>query len=603
MRSSALCVVAAIVLFLLTRCLYSNADDSPTEKLQRVDELFADTVGTDQPGCAVGIMREGRVIYSKGFGAASVAFGAPNSSSTAFEIASASKTFTAACIALLMDQGSISPDDEVKKFIPELQLNKPVSIRNMLRCESGIWAQFHIMPLAGWDNVPVHSPYSKEDLLTVLSGQRALPFEPGSQFQYGSGDTFLLGIVVERVSGKSLAQFAKENLFTPLGMTRTWYLEDPSLTVRNRAVGHWKRKASWASGDHSPAMQWHEWNATAFLGGGGSAVTCVDDMLRWSRIYQEDLLPRGKYINELTEQGTVLGNRFVLDVDAYLKRVNKHSDNPPAGSYRGVKRIQTTGGYWGFTACTSHFPEYDTTIVCLSNSDYVSAIGKSRQISDIILADVLAPLPEEPGNEEDIEFAVLDRQLLQQVAGAYRRKGNHPIWKFAVEGNGLILDDAFGGKIALKPLSNTRFKPTGESHFRPSAVFEFDVDGPGSAVGVTLSSIDRGLHEVLEFERVEAVTSAAPQSLEEYSGLYISDELGAIYRFRVDRAKLQLRVGSRRWETLQPLVKDEFSPIVDDPHNTRFIRFTRNSSNMVDGFSIGFWRIHGLRFDRVKLSD
>ena len=144
------------------------AQDLSPESLGQVERLFSEVSKTDDPGCAIGIMRHGEVVLAEGFGAASVAFRRPNNPSTAFEIASGSKTFTCVCVAMLMDQKRLSPDDDIRKIIPELNLNQPVLIRHLLRCESGVWAQFHIMPLAGWDNVPVHSPYSKEDVFTVL---------------------------------------------------------------------------------------------------------------------------------------------------------------------------------------------------------------------------------------------------------------------------------------------------------------------------------------------------------------------------------------------------------------------------------------------------
>ena len=599
MKSLSLCsAVVAVMANLLGVCAASRGEDAADEIRQRVDGLFADVSATADPGCAVGIMRDGRTIYSRGFGSANVAYAAPNRPTTAFEIASGSKSFTSACVALLMDQGKVKPEDDVRQFVPELQLNKAVRIRDMLRCESGIWAQFHIMPLAGWDNVPFHAPFSKEDVLTVLSGQRHLPFEPGSQFQYGSGDMFLLGIVVERVSGKSLARFAKENLFEPLGMTRTWYLEDPGLAVENRAVGHWKSDAGWTSGRHSPATEWRQWRANANLGGGAGVVTCVEDLLRWSRIYQDQRLPRGTYVDEFTKHGTVVGNAFVLDIDAYVKHVNQHPDNPPAGEYRGVKRIQITGGYWGFSACMSHFPELDTTIVCLSNSDQISAIGKARRIAEIVLSDALHELPIAASAARDADFVELDQTELNAFAASYRREGNHPIWTLTNAGDGLLLDDGFGGLINLKPISATRFKPHGDSPFDASAIFEFKSAAAGTT-GLTLSWFDNGVHQIIGFRRLSERAADGIDALRDFEGTYISPELASIYRIRFADGVLQLRVGSRRWEPLKPVEEDEFSPIVKDPHNTRFLRFTRDGAGRVDGFSIGFWRIHGVRFERL----
>lgn len=568
----------------------------------RIDQLFEDLNSLADPGCSVGVRVKNKVVYARGFGAANVSYGAPNTPRTAFEIASGSKSFTSACVALLMDQGKFGLDDDVRQLLPELRLEKPVLVRHLLRCESGVWAQFHIMPIAGWDNVPFHSPYSKEDMFTVLCGQRKLPFEPGTDFQYGSGDTFLLGMVVERVTGKPLAQFAKEHLFEPLGMTRTWYLEDPGQMIPNRAVGHWKPKANWLSGKHSPAVsEWHRWQAGAFLGGGGSILTTVEDLLKWSRVYEQRILPRGKFIDEFTGRGSVAGNRFVLDLDAYLKHVNKHAANPPPGQYRGAKRIQTTGGYWGFTACLSHFPEHDTTIVCLSNHDGVAAFVKARDVADIVLRDVLAPAKKEPEPAQVEGTFKLTAARLAKLAGPYRLKGNNPIWEFKVDENTLKLIDGWGGEVKLEPLSPSRFKPVGKSPLRANAVFEFKMkDAAPFAHAVDLSSVGNGIREVNPFKRITRAPDYSPEVLRQFAGTFLSKELGAVYHIRERGGQLEVRVGSRRWEPMRALEPDEFSPLVKDPHNTRFIRFLRDANGIVDGFSIGFWRIHGVQFDKLN---
>src|SRR5215471_9619185 len=202
----------------------ADAQPSDNALASQVDQLFAKCNNPGSPGCVVGIVRNGKLIYSKGFGSANLDYEVPNTPQTIFEIASASKSFTGACLALLMDQGKIDPDDDLRKFIPGMhKFDPPIRIQHMIRCRTGLWDQFHVMPLVGWDNLPIESPYSETDLLTVLAGQRKLPFEPGTEFHYGSGDYFLLGLVVKRVTGKSLADYARENLFEPLGMTRTFY--------------------------------------------------------------------------------------------------------------------------------------------------------------------------------------------------------------------------------------------------------------------------------------------------------------------------------------------------------------------------------------------
>jgi len=588
------CLILSLVLTTPMRAVAAAASE---ELLAKVDALFASCDRPDVPGCAVGIVHHGQLIYSNGFGAAHLDYTAPNTPTTLFEIASASKGFTSACIALLMDEGKLSPDDDVRQIIPELQkLDHPVRIRHMLRCESGLWDQFHIMPIAGWENVPIHVGYSKADLFTVLTGQRKLPFEPGTEFQYGSGDFFLLGIIVERVTGQTLAQFARERLFQPLGMSHTYYEEDPGISVKNRAVGHWKSDEGWSSLGPRAQTAWRLWQANGYGAGPGGVRTSIEDLFQFDRSLEDNSLPRGRYIQEFLTEGTVLGNRFVVDADAYKKREQPHADNSPPGQYRGLKRIQFTGGFWGMATCMARFPEQKFTVICLSNSSELSPFAKTREIADLFLADKLTPL--EPVINTDEEFVSLSANRLQQLAGAYRSPGNSPVWRIEVRDGELALIDHLDKAYALKPLSATRFKPHGDTPFYRSARFDFIVDDTGAGTRMELSSCENGFHEAFKFDRVQLVETAADR-LDQYAGTYVSDELMATYRFKVDDGSLWVRVNSRRWERLRPLVRDEFTPDHRDPHDQRFFRFKRTDDGAVDDLSVGFWRIRGVHFSRV----
>lgn len=566
-------------------------------RLAKVDDLFAACNRPTMPGCAVGIVHDGKLIYSKGFGSANLDYAAPNTPRTVFEIASASKAFTSACVALLMDEGKLAPDDDVRRFVPELHgLNYPVRIRHMLRCESGLWEQFHIMPLAGWENVPNQVGYSKADLFAVLTGQRRLPFEPGTAFQYGSGDFFLLGIVIERVTGRTLSEFARERLFQPLGMARTYYEEDPGIVVPDRAVGHWKADEGWSSQGPTGESEWRLWQANSYVAGPGGVRTCLDDLYRWDLGFDSNVLPRGKYLSEFLSEGTVLGNRFVVDADAYQKREQSHPDNPPPGQYRGLRRIQFTGGFWGMAACIARFPEQKFTAICLSNSSEVSPFAKTREIADLFLADSLSPL-EPPTATAKGAFIALAADELHKLSGAFRRSGNAPLWRTEVRAGDLALIDHLEQAFVLKPVSPKRFQPVGKTPFYPSARFDFVVDDAGAAQSFLLSSCENGLHESYRFDRVQLARPSA-EELAVYAGKYTSDELAATYRFKVEDDALWLRVNSRRWERLRPLVRDEFTPDRRDPHDQRFFRFSRNSAGAIDGLSAGFWRVRGVLFSR-----
>ena len=170
-----------------------------------------------------------------------------------------SKSFTGACIALLLDQGKISPDDDLRKYLPEIHPHdSPIRVRHLIRCRSGPWAQWHLVQLAGWSSEPIESPYTSDNLLALFSRPNSLRFEPGLTFRYGSSGYFLLAQIVRRVTGKLLARFAQENLFNPLGMKHTHFTQDATQVVKHRAVGHYR--------DSDGA--WRQWssNMTAVRG-------------------------------------------------------------------------------------------------------------------------------------------------------------------------------------------------------------------------------------------------------------------------------------------------------------------------------------------------
>jgi len=123
------------------------------------------------------------------------------------------------CLALLTDQGKLSPDDEIRKFVPEMpRYDPPITIRHLIRCENGLRDYWHLIQLAGWN---IDDTWTDKDVLTLVTRQKARTFKPGSKFAYNSTGCFLLGCAIERITGLSLARFAEKNVFQPLGMTST----------------------------------------------------------------------------------------------------------------------------------------------------------------------------------------------------------------------------------------------------------------------------------------------------------------------------------------------------------------------------------------------
>src|SRR5712671_3212067 len=225
---------AAIVLF-WSGCIAASKN-SDEKSAAAVDEVFGDLAKAGSPGCALGVYRGGQIIYSKGYGLANLEENVPITPESVFDIGSTSKQFTAASILLLEKQGRLSVNDDVRKYIPELpDYGQKITILHLLNHTSGLRDYLTLMELAG---INTDSVTTDGDALQIIFRQKALNFAPGSDWLYSNTGFFLLSVIVKHVSGKTLREFAAENIFVPLEMTHTQYRDDHTSLIANRAMAY-----------------------------------------------------------------------------------------------------------------------------------------------------------------------------------------------------------------------------------------------------------------------------------------------------------------------------------------------------------------------------
>src|SRR5687768_7466986 len=189
------------------------------------------------PGCAVGISLNGQTVFEKAFGLAEMEHNIPNTPQTIFESGSVAKQFTAAAVVLLAQEGKLSLDDPVKKYIPELpEYDKPITIRHILTHTAGLRDWGSVMSLTGagrGDRV-----VTQDIALDVIVRQKGLDFTPGAEYSYSNSGYQLAAIIVERVSKQKFGAFVEERLFKPLGMTKSSWREDYQKLVPGRAQAY-----------------------------------------------------------------------------------------------------------------------------------------------------------------------------------------------------------------------------------------------------------------------------------------------------------------------------------------------------------------------------
>ncbi len=340
----------------------------------RIDAVFKEYDQKDSPGCAVGIFRDGSVSYARGFGIANLDHGVPVTPDTVFYVGSVSKQFTAMSVALAAREGKLSLDDPARKYIPELpDFGKPIIIRHLLHHTSGLREKWDLLAMSGWREGDV---VTLEDVLDLASRQKELNFPPGTEHLYSNTGYDLLSVIIHRATGKTLAEYARERIFEPLGMKDTRFVDDRTLVIPRRATGY---SPSAASGEARYQVDMPNLTTT----GSGSLYTTVRDLALWDESFYTGKLGG----NDLTtlvetpgtlEDGTKLTYAFGLAVD----------------TYHGLRRVEHGGALVGYRAQITRFPEKHFTVTVLCNSGSARPGELASRVAEIYLG-----LPPEPADD------------------------------------------------------------------------------------------------------------------------------------------------------------------------------------------------------------
>lgn len=439
-----------------------------------VDEVFADYTKAGSPGCAVAVYRDGRISYTKGYGLANIEEDVPITAQTVFDIGSTSKQFTAASILLLEKEGKLSVNDEVRKYIPELpDYGQKISILNLLNHTSGLRDYLTLMELAG---INTDSVTTDEDALQIIARQKALNFAPGSDWLYSNTGYFLLSIIVKRVSGKTLREFAAENIFGPLGMTHTQYRDDHAALIANRAAAYDPRENK---GGYTLDVSYFEQT------GDGAVHTSVEDLLKWDANFYSGQVGGKDFLAEIQEQGKLNGGK-VLD---YAKGLF-------LADYRGLHTVSHGGAWGGYRAELLRFPEQHFSVACLCNRADANPSRRAHQVADVYLSGLMRPREEKKA--DDLKLTVKKEvsqtaEELRAYAGDYWSSELGVTYRLAiVEGKLKVVGQLDGsGSFHTSTLSPDSFVATKTDEFSLSKTpikIHFERDSSQSISGFKLDA-------------------------------------------------------------------------------------------------------------------
>jgi CubicO group peptidase (beta-lactamase class C family) len=539
-------------------CLLAAAGNVPAGNTAKVDQLFAQWDRADSPGAAVVIVKDGAVAYQHGYGCADLEHRIPITPQTLFDVASVAKQFTGLSVAMLVQQGKLSVDDDIHKFLPEVpDFGKLITIQNLLYHTSGLRDWPETLSFSGLD---MEGEITLDTILEMVRRQRELDFAPGEEHQYSNTGYNLLAAAVAKVTGQSFRAWTDANLFQPLGMKHTLVCDNPAEIVANRASSY------------APAGQeiFRQVVSQLAAQGSSSLFVSVEDMGKWLLNFDTARVG-GKAAIELMRQPGKLNNGKKVD----------YGFGVGLDDYHGSPMISHGGSWAGYRSDVLWIPEERFAVAILGNTSNLNPHGLALKITDLYLNPPpdksSGPSPAKPSAAVKTDPATWDPFL-----GTYRLG---PGWLLTItrEGNQLTVQATRESRFKMTPVSDTNFFV--EAY---GAAVEFVRDNSGAVTNLFYRGINA--------PKVNSEDSA-PARLADYVGDYWSEELRIANRLEIHDGKLAYRDHSGNWLHFLPSGADRF-----DAEAARIVlEFTRNPASGVTEVKASAGRVRHLRYTRVTL--
>ena len=517
---------------------------------ERAFEKAAKAVTLPAPGCAVGVSVNGESVFEKAFGLAEMEHNVSNTAQTIFESGSVAKQFTAAALVLLQQDGKLSIDDPVRKYIPELpDYGSPLTIRHLLNHTAGLRDWGSVMALTGLGRGD--RTISQAAAVDVILRQKYLDFKPGAEYSYSNSGYQLAAEIVERVSKQKFPAFVQDRLFKPLGMTNSSTRDDFQRIVPGRALGYSRQgnNAPWVL--NMPYMNVY---------GNGGMLTTVGDWLKWNAMLDSRSMG-GPLVDALETQGLLNDGRKI-----------PYALGLVVADYRGMRDVSHGGSTAGYQTFLARYPERKVSVAVLCNGTSPSAGGLAAAITD----EIFGPYPASPQPAAPVA-ATVSEEHLKKFVGLWRNETTRFPGRVTLENASLRFNGQPMRAVAEDTLilGNTRIK------------FTFDKDGkPVSGEGNNNGDITR-------FTLHPAWTPTAAE-LNEFSGDWWSEEAQAKVAVVIESGNAFLVNKPLFRFQLQPIYKDHFLA------QGYILWASRDSSGKIERMHVGTGRMRDMLIERGK---
>lgn len=533
-------------------------------QLQKIDSLFVGWNIQNHPGGAIAVIKDGKTVFSKAYGLASLEYLIPNSTETLFNIGSNSKQFTAMGIVLLQEQNLLSFDDDIRTYIPEFPIfEKTITIKHLLHHTSGLRDLHGLLGLSGWRNDDV---ISNEDLNRIIIKQNSLNFNPGEEFLYCNTGYMLLVNIIEKVTGKKFKYWLKENVFNQLGLNHTYVEDQYDRVALNNAASY-----GGTSNFHRKIAYWN------YVGSGNMHST-TSDLLKWLQNFSS---PKKGWESSFATLLTMNPlNNGTSNAFGFGVRIEKHL---------GKKIIQHGGAIGGFRSILRAYPEDNLNIVVLTNFTGSNVVTKTNRIAEIIY-----PIEEKIATQKEIQltkkpkkFIKLATKKITEFEGTYWNTKEKYGRKIYVRNDTLRYLRLDGSESLLVPIKKNSF-----------LMLNVNVD-----VIVTFKS-KNGVKQMIVyvegelpavFDVLKTSKKTISKELSEYAGKYYSPEIETTYTIVIEGTEIYIHHIRHGKIKLKRLYQD----ILEGEWPINMVEIKRNHKGKIKGLQITNGRVRNLWFKKT----
>ncbi|WP_162339629.1 serine hydrolase domain-containing protein [Cyclobacterium salsum] len=525
-----------------------------------IDSIFNDINCDDSPGCSVGVFRAGEIIFSKGYGMASLEHNISLSPNSKINLGSVSKQFTALSVILLDQKGKLSIDDPIRKYLPELpEYAAPVTIRHLIHHTGGIRDNVALLRLARGQ---VESD-SDEVIKSMLEWQSRLNFNPGENFMYSSAGYSLLAMIVERVSGKSFKEFTKQEIFDPLGMESSRFLSH--ATSKNRALAY----VPYGDNKYRLSIPTHSLVGTTGL------YTTIEDLAKWDKNFYDMQVGGSEGISLMQIPGRLNSGQELSYASGLL-----------IDSYRGLKTVWHGGFDPGYTSMLLRFPEEHLTVAILCNITSANPWERAYKVADLYLGNEMDE--EQVATGLNYENVTLSHKELEVFTGIYKSRDGIMVQSFD-EKDGQLIATIGNTQYPLSHIGNRQFSD-GITHY----VLSFTESGEGDAMTASWSPNPRPIKgDSLKLDRISPRWNPVHNELSEFTGSFFNEELDANWKIVQNDDGLVLKRWGIEDQFLEPLNKDVFA---FKGNTSPRLEFKREDNGRINHIEVSNEQILGIKF-------